>query len=129
MSENTEKKKILLVDDEKSSISIAEVMLSDNYSVASADTCNKALKLIINDFIPDLILLDILMPDTDGWETFNTLKGVSLLRGVPIAFLTSVDNPEAAKRARELGAADYIMKPYNKADLLSRIGKILDIQK
>ncbi len=66
------------------------------------------------------------MPDLDGWEIFNRLRAVSFLKNVPIVFLTSVSESVGVTRAQEIGAADYITKPYDKDDLLNRIEKILE---
>lgn len=63
------------------------------------------------------------MPETDGWVTFERIKAISDLHNVPIAFLTASSDPADMKRAKEMGAADYIKKPTTKDDLLGRIGK------
>ena len=65
------------------------------------------------------------MPDMDGWNTYARIKAISALHDIPIAFFTVSNDPEDIKHAHEMGAVDYIKKPYNKDDLLNRIGKIL----
>jgi CheY-like chemotaxis protein len=118
-------KKIFLVDDDEIYLSMLETLLKDKYELIAAKSGKEALENLIKGVIPNLILLDILMPDLDGWETFNRLRAISFLQDVPIVFLTSVVESNEVKRAEEMGAADYITKPYDKDDLLDRIEKIL----
>ena len=120
-------KKILFVDDDAIQHAIAENILKDEYEVFKAKSGSEALQyLYSNDFVPNLILLDILMPDMDGWEVFNRIRGISLLKKVPIAFLTALTESSDEKRAFEIGADDFIRKPYDKEELLTRIKTILD---
>jgi len=70
--------------------------------------------------------LDLLMPDMDGWSTYTKIKDMSNLHDIPIAFFTVSDDPEDIKHAHEIGAVDYIKKPYDKDDLLKRIKNILN---
>jgi CheY-like chemotaxis protein len=65
------------------------------------------------------------MPEMDGWNTYERIKAISGLHDTPIAFFTVSDDPEDIKHAHEIGAVDYIKKPYDRDDLLNRIGKIL----
>ena len=125
MEENTEKKKILLVDDDEIMLGVANAMLSDDYIVSLEKSGKDALNVIQNGYKPDLILLDVLMPNMDGWDTFNELREISGLQGVPVAFLTSIHDKEAVKRSVAMGAADFITKPFYKEDLLERVKKIL----
>jgi len=83
--------KILLVDDSDVHLLIAENILKTKYDVTTAKSGKEALALLSKGFLPNLILLDVLMPDMDGWEVYNKIKGISLLRNVPVAFLTSLD--------------------------------------
>ena len=124
------KLKILLVDDDDIQHQIAESMLKKDYEVYKVRSGNEALDYLRDDNnIPDLILLDILMPEMDGWEVFNRVKAISLLKNVPIAFLTSITESTEEKRAYEIGADDFITKPYKKEELLNRVKKILEKQK
>ena len=120
-----EKKNILIVDDDSIQLEHAKLMLQDEYTILTAKSGKEAVDYFLHRTAPNLVLLDILMPNMDGWETFNQIRGLSLLQNVPIAFLTSLNGTEEEKRAREMGAADYIMKPFNKEDLLSRVKNIL----
>jgi CheY-like chemotaxis protein len=120
-----EKKKLLLVDDNEMELLVAKAMLKDEYEVLIAKSGKEALEYFFKGLIPVLILLDILMPNMDGWETYNRIRAIGLLQDIPIAFLTSLVGTTEEKRALEMGAADYIVKPYEKKDLLNRIKNIL----
>jgi len=120
------KKKILLVDDDDIQLTTAELFLQDEYEVYKARSGNEALEYLYKkDFIPNIIMLDILMPNMDGWEVFNRIKAISVLKDVPIVFLTSIEGETEKKRARQIGAADYITKPYNMTDLKGRLREII----
>jgi len=119
-------KKILLVDDDEIHLSMLENILKEKYEVITAKSGKDALEYLLKGVVPNLILLDILMPNLDGWETFNKLRAISFLQDVPIVFLTSVVESTEVERAHEIGAADYITKPYDRNDLLNRIEKILN---
>jgi putative two-component system response regulator len=127
MSDNTEKKKILLVDDDEIQHLIIENMLNDEYEIFKAKSGNEALKFFYNkSVVIDLVLLDILMPEIDGWEVFNRIRALSLLKKAPMAFITSVNEPAEEKKAFDMGAADFIRKPYEQEDLKNRIKNIFD---
>ena len=129
MSLNTdnvsEKKKILIVDDDEIQLMVAEVILDSEYDVKIAKSGEKALEHLYKGLIPNLILLDILMPEMDGFEVYNRIRAISLLQNIPIVFLTSVEEPAKVQQAVEIGAADYIVKPYVKENLLSRISNAI----
>jgi DNA-binding response OmpR family regulator len=121
-----EKNRILLIDDDEIQHQIAENMLSDEYELFKVKSGYDALNYLYNgSFVPQLILLDILMPEMDGWEVFNRIKALSLLKNVPIIFVTSLNAIEEEKKASEIGAADFIIKPFTKNDLLERIKKAI----
>jgi methyl-accepting chemotaxis protein len=124
-STGKEKKKILMVDDDEIHLTMVQSVLQDQYDVITAKSGKEALALFFQGLIPKLICLDIVMPDMDGWDTYNRLRAIGDLHDTPIAFFTSSDDAENKKRAINMGAADYIKKPYDGADLLRRIGKIL----
>jgi CheY-like chemotaxis protein len=127
--ENAGKKKILLIDDDEMHLITAELYLKDEYEVLKTKSGNEALALLNNkENIPDLILLDILMPEMNGWEVFKKIRAIPLI-DIPIAFLTS-ENAQAEKdRAVKLGAADYITKPFNMTLLKSKVKDILNKKK
>jgi len=119
-------KKILIVDDNEVHLVIAENILKGKYEVTTAKSGKEALALLSKGYMPNAILLDVLMPEMDGWETYNKIKGISLLRNVPIAFLTSLDGVREKLYASRIGAADLISKPYEAPELLSRIEKMME---
>ena len=121
-----EKKKILLVDDDKISLSMVKNLLKEEYEIMTASSGNEALAYYLKGQYPNLVLLDILMPNMNGWETYNRLKALSFLKDIPIAFLTSVDEEAQKYHAGEIGAVDFIAKPWDNEDLLERVKKILE---
>jgi putative two-component system response regulator len=119
-------KKLLIVDDDEIHLAFVRSILDSDYKISTAISGKEALQLIYKGFIPDLVLLDILMPEMDGWETYHRLKAISVLQSIPMAFLTTVIEEEAVKKAYALGASDFITKPCSHNDLLGRVKKILE---
>jgi DNA-binding response OmpR family regulator len=119
------KKKILLVDDDEIHLSIAESFLKNEHEVFKAMSGDEALKLLEDkEFLPGLIMLDIVMPNMNGWELFRKIRTIDRLKDVPIVFFTSLDGEAEKKKARQLGAVDYISKPHNMTLLTSTVNKI-----
>jgi len=122
------KLKILLVDDSDIHLLIAENILREKYTVTTAKSGRDALAYLRKGLVPNLILLDVLMPEMDGWEVYNKLKGIEALHNVPVAFLTSLDGEKEKLYASRLGAADLITKPYESSELLKRVEDIITKQ-
>ena len=122
---NTSKKKILLVDDDEIGLIITENFLKRKYEIITARSGKEALDHLLKGLVPDLVLLDIIMPNMDGWETYNRIKVISFLNDVPVIFLTSISSDFEKNLAVEMGANDYIIKPYEPKDLLKRIRKAM----
>ena len=120
-----EKKKILIVDDNMTNLMLAETYLKDEYEIDVVKSGTEAITYLLNKLNPNLVLLDILMPDVDGWEVFNRIRAISFLKDIPIAFLTAVHGEAEKKRAYEIGAVDYITKPYHRKALRDRVREIL----
>ena len=118
------RKKILLVDDDEIFLDIANKILEQKYEIVVTTSCNGALKKIVSGVIPDLIFLDIVMPEVDGWEAYKILKGISLLHDVPIVFLTLLNSIEDKEHAKKMGVTDYITKPIEKDYLLEKTEEI-----
>jgi DNA-binding response OmpR family regulator len=93
--------------------------------VSTALSGKEALGLFYQGLVPKLILLDLVMPDMDGWDTFGRIKAISGLHDTSIAFFTASDDPKDKQQAREMGAVDYIKKPFDGEDLLNRVQKII----
>jgi methyl-accepting chemotaxis protein len=120
-----EKHKLLIVDDDSIHLEMVNEVLQNEYDIATAKSGKEALGLFYQGLVPRLILLDIVMPEMDGWDTFNRIKAIGGLHDTPIAFFTSSDDQKDKQRAQEMGAADFIKKPFDGNDLIKRIGKII----
>lgn len=124
MSDLSEKS-ILIVDDIADNISMLSEILTD-YRLLAATTGAKALDLVKKKR-PDLILLDIEMPEMNGFEVCSFLKQEAETKDIPIIFLTGRDDKQDTVRGFELGAADYITKPYDPAELKVRVNTQLEL--
>jgi len=120
-----EKQKILVVDDDDIFLTMMKTVLSKDYDVITAQSGKEALGLFYQGLVPQLVLLDLIMPEMDGWNTYSRINAIGGLYDTPIAICTSSDDPKDIQRAREMGAVDYMKKPVKKEDLLNRIEKIL----
>ena len=119
--------KIMIVDDDPAQIFTVEEILKDaegKYKVISANSGMDCLQLLKNNEIPDLILLDIMMPGISGWETFQRIKQNERWSKIPIVFLTARADVVAEKVGRFF-AEDYIEKPIKSEDLVRRIDLVL----
>lgn len=112
---------VLVVDDSPENIELMGGLLSDLYSVKVANSGSRALKILESAVLPDLILLDVMMPDMNGWEVCQKIKSSKQLTEIAVIFLTAKTSPEDEKLGFDLGAVDYISKPINPATLLSRV--------
>jgi methyl-accepting chemotaxis protein len=120
-----EKKKILVVDDDETHLTMVEAALCDVYDVVTVKAGKEALGLFYQGLVPQLIILDIIMPEMGGWDTYDRIKAISGLHDTPMAFCSSSDDEKDIRKAHELGAVDYIKKPIKKAELLDKVGKVL----
>jgi len=112
---------ILLVDDTPEHIDVAvQVLKNSNFKIRVATDGNTALKLIYQQK-PDLILLDIYMPQMDGFELCRLIKNTPDLKSIPIIFLTAYSDEESIRKGFELGGQDYVVKPFNASELLARV--------
>ena len=124
-SSGQEKKKILAIDDDEIQLEMIVAFLKENYEVVTVKSCEEALRYLYQGLDPSFILLDLMMPEADGWVTYERIKGISDLHNIPVAFLTVSGDPGDIKRAKEMGAVDYIKKPTSKDELLTKIQKVL----
>ena len=115
-------KKILIVDDERDTLTVLEKRISmAGYSVIKADNGKDAVRLA-KDERPDLVLLDIMMPDMGGAEVGRILKSDPDTKGIPIVFLTCLFTKEdEAREGRRISSNFFIAKPYNPEELLEEI--------
>lgn len=117
---------ILIVDDEKSNLEILSNILQPNHTVYVAKSGEMALKRAMQD-CPDLILLDIIMPDMNGFEVLARLKENDATRGIPVIFITGLDNVKDEEKGFYLGAVDYITKPFHATIVKARVETHLKI--
>ncbi|MFA7292529.1 MAG: two-component system response regulator [Rhodocyclaceae bacterium] len=124
----TEKATILVVDDTPDNLSLMSSLLKDIYRVKVANSGEKALKVAQSDNPPDLILLDIMMPEMDGYEVLQHLKRDPRTLDIPVIFLTAKSEVEDEKRGLELGAVDYITKPISPPIVMARVATQLHVK-
>jgi two-component system, OmpR family, KDP operon response regulator KdpE len=110
--------KILVIDDEENNVELISILLERRgYEPIRGYSAEEGLRLAYRNQ-PDLVLLDIMMPDMDGWEVCKRLREMS---DVPIIFLTARDETPDIVKGLEMGADDYIVKPYNNEELVARV--------
>lgn len=112
--------KVLVAEDHPMSRRMLEAFLRVKYSVVTAASGKEAVEVCRNEK-PDLVLLDVEMPDLDGFGTLEILKRGIIDEAVPVIFLTARDDPESKERGLEAGAVDYITKPYDKQELSIKV--------
>ena len=119
-------KKIMIVDDEPDQISTIKKILDGEYEVIGANNGKQCFELLESGQIPDLILLDIMMPEMSGWTVHDRLKAKkSLYNEIPIIFLTGATDNDSKEVGGWFGE-DYIEKPYDLEDLRKRIDAVLN---
>jgi CheY-like chemotaxis protein len=118
---NSDRKLILIIDDTPSNIAVISGVLKEQYRTKIATTAEKALSLASGADRPALILLDVMMPGTDGFEICKRLKANPKTREIPVIFLTATTDDIDEVRGFEVGAADYIHKPISAAIVLARV--------
>jgi putative two-component system response regulator len=112
---------ILVVDDEPANLSVLSKILMNDYSVRVANSGVRALQVATTKPRPDLILLDIMMPEIDGYSVLKQLKESELTQSIPVIFVTAMVEMADEEKGLELGAVDYISKPIRPAILLARV--------
>ena len=122
MSEQPQQKsRILIVDDMPENIRILIELLGSEYATIPATSGAAALKKAKADPLPDLILLDIMMPEMDGYDVCRRLKENDLTREIPVIFITAVSEVMDEAKAFKLGAVDYVTKPFHPATIAARV--------
>ena len=115
------KQTILVVDDVSQNIDVLNGILKGTYKIKAATNGEKALKIARSTSPPDLILLDIMMPDIDGYEVCRKLKADPQTETIPVIFITAMDEEQDETHGFELGAVDYITKPVNPQIVKARV--------
>ena len=119
---------ILVVDDTPDNLALMSALLKNVYKVKVANHGDKGLRIAASTPPPDLILLDVMMPDIDGYEVCRRLKADPGTRGIPVIFLTARSEPDDEQKGLALGAADYITKPISPPILLARVATQLALK-
>ena len=125
---NIDKQKVFLVDDSLSTLDQGEALLERYFDVMTMG-CAKKLFEILEKITPDIILLDVMMPEMDGFETIKILKADPRWRDIPVMFLTGKNDSESESLGFALGAVDYIVKPFSGPLLQKRIANQISHRK
>ena len=114
------KQKVLIVDDEPSNIRALTDILGTDYKLFAVTNGPDAIEAA-QAHSPDIILLDVVMPEMDGYAVIAALKSSEKTKNIPVIFLTAKADPENESRGLELGAEDYVFKPFSRSLLLKRL--------
>jgi putative two-component system response regulator len=117
--------KILIIDDDARNIRVLEAMLGTQlYQITGITSGAEALRQVASE-APDLILLDVMMPDMNGFEVLEKLKNNPLSRLIPIVIITSLDDRESRRFALQAGADEFLAKPVDRSELTLRVKNLL----
>jgi putative two-component system response regulator len=120
---------VLVVDDDAENLAILGRLLCLRYKVLAAPSGKRALEIVADSPQPDLILLDVLMPGMDGYAVLARLRENAATSDIPVIFVTGLDSAEDEERGLELGAVDYIAKPYRPSIILARVHTQLELKR
>lgn len=121
--------RILIVDDERLNITVLAALLEEDYEILVAKDGEQALKRARGEHKPDLILLDVVMPNMDGYEVCQILKKDPTTQHIPVIFITVKSTVEEETRGLELGAVDYIAKPFSPAIVKARVANHVELKR
>jgi putative two-component system response regulator len=119
---------ILIVDDAPHNLEVLGELLQPLYRVRVANSGERALRSVLIDPMPDLILLDVMMPGIDGYEVLRQLREDPQTREIPVIFITAMSSGQDEEKGLELGAVDYIGKPFSPAIVLARVRTHLELK-
>jgi putative two-component system response regulator len=120
---------ILVVDDNPDNLTVLGELLQAEHHVRAANSGVRALQLALLEPRPDLILLDVMMPEMDGYQVLEHLRADALTRDIPVIFVTAMINTDEEERGLQLGAVDYITKPLRPAIVLARVRTQLELKR
>jgi diguanylate cyclase (GGDEF)-like protein len=123
------KPKIFIIDDAPENIRMLMESLKEDYAIVPATDGEKAIKMLQTYSLPDLILLDIIMPAVDGYEICRRLKSDEITKDIPIIFITAKDREEDEVKGLKLGAVDYITKPFCMPVVKARVNTHIELKK
>ena len=121
MNGTDEKKLVLIVDDAPANLQMMRSILKDDFKIRVATSGAKALDLVKAEPHPDLILLDVMMPEMDGYEVCGILKATPEAKDIPVIFLTGKTEADDETKGFQVGAVDYIHKPFSPAVVKARV--------
>lgn len=124
-----EKPKVFIIDDAPENIRMLMENLKEDYAIVPATDGEKAIKMLQAHSLPDLILLDIIMPGADGYEICRRLKSDEITKDIPIIFITAKDRDEDEVMGLTLGAVDYITKPFCMPVVKARVNTHIELKK
>lgn len=122
-------RKVLIVDDAPENIQVLMGTLKNDYKIVAATNGEKALSLASSEPAPDIILLDVMMPGMDGYEVCRRLKQGEKTRDIPVVFITALSQKEDEEKGLDLGAVDYITKPFSPPIVKARVKNHLELKK
>ncbi|KUJ73080.1 diguanylate cyclase response regulator [Thiomicrospira sp. WB1] len=128
MKQPTAPLRVLVVDDARANIKVLANALKSDYAVQVADSGEAALKVVHQGPVPDLILLDIMMPDMDGYEVCRRLKDNPETQEIPVIFVTALDSETDEAKGFEMGAVDFIAKPFKIPVVMARVKNHLKLK-
>ncbi|SCZ49613.1 response regulator [Thiohalomonas denitrificans] len=126
---NSIRNRLLLVDDDPGNLTVLGNLLQPQYDVLAAPTGERALQIAAGARKPDLILLDVMMPDLDGYAVLARLRADPATRDIPVIFVTGLNAIEDEEKGLELGAVDYITKPFRPSIVLARLHTQLELKR
>ena len=118
-------KAVLVVDDTPANIHVIKGILQRDYKIKAATSGEKALQIAAKSPPPDLILLDVMMPEMDGYEVCRRLKAEPATANIPVVFVTGHADDEERAKGLALGAAAYVTKPVEPEELLANVARCL----
>ncbi len=119
---------ILIVDDVPENLAVLDGLLQPHYRIRAATSGEAALRIAVTAPVPELILLDVMMPHMDGYQVFARLRADPATRDIPVIFVTGMDSAEAETHGLGAGAVDYITKPINPVTVLARLHTQLELK-
>lgn len=118
--------RVMVIEDEpENRLFIGLMLRTEGYEVVEAEDGPTALDLLERDPLPDMILLDIMMPGLNGWEVYQRLRADTRLRSLPVVMLTALAQRADVERAVQLGVDGYLTKPFEPVDLIHKIEETL----
>lgn len=129
MKTDTLMQTILIIDDEATNINVLNELLQPHYHVLFARDGKTGMKIVQSQALPDLILLDIIMPDLDGFQVTKMLKSDETTSKIPIIFITAKDDEEDQAMGFDMGAVDYITKPFSPVVVKARVKAHLELKR